>query len=97
MLALSVRDRGWRFRREVGELSDRRKMFVQQPCSNPSKSPEHLSKAPTQEFSCFAAILQTPERFSKVSCRLCTAEVRGSTPLGSTPRKLLRSCDAVQR
>ena len=57
---------------------------VQQPCSNPSKPPEHLSNAPTQEFSCFAAILQTPERFSKVSRRLCTAEVRGSNPLGST-------------
>ena len=45
----------------------------------------------------FAAILQASESSSKVSRRLCTAEVRGSTSLGSTPRKPLRSCDAVQR
>jgi hypothetical protein len=32
----------------------------------------------------FAAILQASESFSKVSCRHCTAEVRGSNPLGST-------------
>ena len=31
----------------------------------------------------FAALLQTPEMSSKASCRLCTAEVRGSNPLGS--------------
>ena len=34
----------------------------------------------------FAAILQTPESSSELSRRLCTAEVRGSNPLGSTPR-----------
>jgi hypothetical protein len=32
----------------------------------------------------FAANLQTLESSSKASRRLCTAEVRGSTPLGST-------------
>ena len=32
----------------------------------------------------FAAILRSPESSSKVSRRLCTAEVRGSNPLGST-------------
>jgi hypothetical protein len=32
----------------------------------------------------FAGILQVTERSSKVLCRLCTAEVRGSNPLGST-------------
>jgi hypothetical protein len=37
-----------------------------------------------KEIRAFAAILQTPERVSKPSHRLCTAEVRGSTPLGST-------------
>ena len=31
----------------------------------------------------FAAILQVPERPSKLSRRLCTAEVGGSNPLGS--------------
>jgi hypothetical protein len=33
----------------------------------------------------FAAILQAPESSGKVWRRLCTAEVRGSNPLGSTP------------
>jgi hypothetical protein len=37
-----------------------------------------------KEISGFAAILQAPETSSKLSCRLCTAEVRGSNPLGST-------------
>jgi hypothetical protein len=32
----------------------------------------------------FAAILQAPETSSKLVIRLCTAEVRGSIPLGST-------------
>ena len=35
----------------------------------------------------FAAILQAPERPSNVSRRLCTAEVGGSNPLGSTIKK----------
>jgi hypothetical protein len=30
-------------------------------------------------------MLQTPEISSNLSYRLCTAEVRGSNPLGSTP------------
>jgi hypothetical protein len=53
------------------------------PCSNPSKSPELEQSAPERKLL-FAAILQTPERPSKVSCRLCTAEGVGSNPIGST-------------
>src|ERR687897_3824247 len=37
-----------------------------------------------QEIRAFAAVLQTLESSSKASRRLCTAEVRGSNPLGST-------------
>jgi hypothetical protein len=32
----------------------------------------------------FAGILESVESSSKASCRFCTAEVRGSNPLGST-------------
>jgi hypothetical protein len=39
-----------------------------------------------KEIRAFAAVLQALESSSKASCRLCTAEVRGSTPLGSTPK-----------
>jgi hypothetical protein len=39
-----------------------------------------------KEISGFAAILQAPETSSKLACRLCTAEVRGSNPLGSTEK-----------
>jgi hypothetical protein len=35
----------------------------------------------------FADILQTPESSSKLPCRLCTTEVRGSNPLGSTLKR----------
>jgi hypothetical protein len=35
----------------------------------------------------FADILQTPESSSKLPCHLCTAEVRGSNPLGSTLKR----------
>jgi hypothetical protein len=39
------------------------------------------------KYAVFAGILQAPETSSKLSCRLCTAEVRGSNPLGSTSEK----------
>jgi hypothetical protein len=37
-----------------------------------------------EKIRLFAGILHASETSSKVSCRLCTAEVRGSNPLGST-------------
>jgi hypothetical protein len=37
-----------------------------------------------KEIRAFAAVLQALESSSKASTRLCTAEVRGSNPLGST-------------
>jgi hypothetical protein len=40
-----------------------------------------------EENRVFAGILQAPESSSNVSYRLCTAEVRGSNPLGSTYEK----------
>src|SRR5215210_4494436 len=41
-----------------------------------------------KEIRAFAAVLQALESSSKACLRLCTAEVRGSNPLGST----LKSC-----
>jgi hypothetical protein len=37
-----------------------------------------------QKIRAFAATLQTTEISSNLSYRLCTAEARGSSPLGST-------------
>jgi hypothetical protein len=44
----------------------------------------------------FAAILQASEISSKVSCRLCTAEVRGSNPASPTltQRQSFLTCDS---
>src|SRR5215203_6169347 len=44
----------------------------------------YLEKRADGQIRQFAGILQAPETSGKVSCRLCTAEVRGSNPLGST-------------
>jgi hypothetical protein len=52
-------------------------LFVQQPCSNPSECPESLRKALCEGYAYLQAISQAPEICSKVSCRLCAAEVRG--------------------
>ena len=59
-------------------------------CSNLSKSPETWSTLFSEENPHLQGILQAPEISSKVSYRLCTAEVRGSNPLGSTPKTLPR-------
>jgi hypothetical protein len=40
-----------------------------------------------KEIRASAAVLQALDTFSKLFHRLCTAEVRGSNPLGSTFRK----------
>jgi hypothetical protein len=41
-----------------------------------------------EKIRLFAGILHASETSSKVSCRLCTAEVRGSNRLGSTLIKM---------
>jgi hypothetical protein len=43
-----------------------------------------------EKIRLFAGILQASETSGKLSCRLCTAEVRGSNPLGSTYGNWLR-------
>ncbi len=59
-------------------------------CSNRAATRVNLlkdRKGDRVEIRLFAAILQTPERPSKVSRRLCTAEAKGSSPLGSTSER----------
>jgi hypothetical protein len=41
-----------------------------------------------KEIRIFVAILQALESPSKACCRLCTSEVRGSNPLGSTSESI---------
>src|SRR5688572_28875742 len=53
---------------------------VQQPCSNPGKSPETPGNASRQKYHYFAGILQSPDTSSNLSCCLHTAEVAGSNP-----------------
>src|SRR5215204_5017655 len=61
----------------------------EQTCSNPSKSPESSEKSIVQETHVFAGILQGPAISSNVLSRSRMAEVRGSSPLGSTPQRRL--------
>src|SRR5919112_1785431 len=60
--------------------------LVQQPCSNPSKSPEMPGNTSRQRIGTFAGILQAPEIPSKLSCCLHTAEVAGSNPASPTQK-----------
>src|SRR5918998_4114769 len=55
------------------------------PVQHPEQISCNIRKGIDAEIRLFAAISRTPERPSKVLCRLCTAEGGGSNPPGSTP------------
>ena len=64
-------------------------LSTRQMCSNRAATRVNDLKAREKrnlKIRAFAALLHSPEKSSKVSCRPCTAEVRGSNPLGSTSK-----------